>query len=223
MSGIITSLSLADKPELGAKEIKSLIVIKLLKDYGLNKDTYFNARVVIDTTQSNNFIQNKTYCINRYYKKNLGIGPRLGGSLMQCNSNKVEGPPIESNKTFMFISVLKDEEKLNKPYENVNYSGLFANHQDVYGTIQDLVTFNHEFSKSDLPGQFKDLGEFGGYRLPYSKKYIEGYYSYLIKNLDEHDYEYYQKLKLSVNLNNYGVYNFSESNDNVDLTFGSYE
>jgi hypothetical protein len=189
MIGIITAITTPYKPDL-----RGSITVKLLKDYGLNEKTYFNARVCIIGNQSNNFIQNKTFCIQRYYKKDLGIGPRLGGSLIPTKSNQTSGEYKDSGKNYMYISLLKDEEKINKPYENISYFGEFATNHDVFGSLEKEIKleFSYDFSKTDLPGKFVDGIE--STELPYSKKFIINYQSYLIKNLDEHSYEYYLSL-----------------------------
>jgi hypothetical protein len=231
MSGIITNINI---PE--TTETKGQITIKLLQDYGLNKDSYFNARVVIMTNQSNNFIQNKSYSIQRYYKKDLGIGPRLGGSFIQTLSNKTTGTyndATERDNTYLFTSVLKDEERLNKPYKNIKFKGDISNHVDFYGTQQEVKSINHEFTELDFGGQFTKLGDWGYfYNSPLSKKFIPEFRTYLIKNLDEHSYDYYQELKAATgigklldNLYNYNsfFYVFCESYENPKIKFGSYD
>jgi hypothetical protein len=221
-TGIITKV---DLPKENEKDAKAILVIKLIKDYGLLKDNYFNAKVYLVDSQRNNFVQNETYCIQRYYKKDLGIGPRLGGSIMLSNTNNFDNP-VDSYyyaPTYKFTTVLKDEEKLNKPYKNISFSGsyLYRSESVPFGENYDLT---HDFTKSDLPGQFEYLFDGpGGLDEKNTKQYITEIYSYsksyLIKNLDEHDYEYYQKFKDKPIGT---IWNFRELNQKPDITFGSY-
>jgi len=216
MQGLITSVNI-NYNQYG----KSQISVKLIQDYGLNEENYYNAKIVITGTSHSNFVQNETFSIQRYYKKDLGIGPRLGGSIMQTDCNNSSGNYLSSNNLFIYTSVLKDLESLNKPYLNISYSGDFGVHVDVFNLTQETLNLSYDFSDADLSGQFKKVGNIiNGVSEQLSKQYLP-YNSYLIKNLDEHDYEYYQQLKKASRIK--GLYIFRESNENADLTFGSYE
>ena len=193
---------------------KYSISFKFINDLGLKPDEYFSAKVVVTGFPVRNYVQNETYCIKRYYNKILGLGPRLGGSVIITNQSSFDSEPIHQTNNILFTA-LKDEEKLNKPYEDVSISMNYFNINYPYSLANYDLT--HEFSEQDLPGQFIPLG---GYLIDKEdKKYIERYRSYLIKNLDEHTYEEYRNLKLGAES---GLVVFRESNENADLTFGSY-
>ena len=221
-TGIIVSADLPEEKESigypSSVGIKSKLTIRLIQDYGLTKDKYFNAKVYLVDSQRNNFVQNETYSIKRYYKKDLGIGPRLGGSVMTTYTSDFDSEYYGGYYAplYKFTSVLKDEEKLNKPCENVEYSGIFTKFSETESSFFEL---SHSFSKSDLGTQLEFLSNGpAGFSPEIKKQYIEQY-SYLIKNLDEHDYEYYQKFKNKLN----GLPLFYQSNKNANLTFGLYE
>ena len=191
VSAIITSVSLP-KTDTGLE--KGSITVKILTDLNLSVKDYFNARVVLlGNEDCNNYVQNETYSIKRYYKKDLGIGPRLGGSIMFTGSNSEEGEYDfrQLNGSYYFSSVLKDEERLNKPYKDVTVESRFNN-----------ITINHTFTKDDFTGVFNETGlDFNpdaGIIYPIEipeKQYINLYPNYLIKNIDKRDYESYQNLK----------------------------
>jgi len=195
---------------------KYSISFKFLNDLGLTKDEYFNAKVVVTDLPVRNYVQNETYCIKRYYNKILGLGPRLGGSVIITNQSSFDSDGIPQQNNILFTA-LKDEEKLNKPYENVSISMNYNILSYPYSLSNYDLT--HIFSKNDLSGQFVSIDES---RLldKENKQYIEIYRSYLIKNLDERTYEQYRNLKIGVTN---GLVLFRESNENADLTFGSYE
>ena len=217
MIGIITQVNIHESAPNSF--IASNITIKLLNDNGLTKDKYFNAKVVVLTQAPSNYIQNKTYCIKRYYKKDLGIGPRLGGSIMIASNNETEGDNT-NNGIYKYTGVLKDEEKLNKPYLNVNFNSIFTLYTDNWSDSEDKLVFTHSFSQSDLSGKFEFISgnKSAGLDTCLSKQFIPKFNSYLIKNLDEHDYEFYVKMRPRI----YRTRLFYESTDNVNLIFGSY-
>jgi len=194
---------------------KYSITFKFINDLGLNKDEYFNAKVIATGLPVKNYVQNETYCIQRYYNKILGLGPRLGGSVIIASQSSFDSEPTKENLYTLF-TVLKDEEKLNKPYENISISMNY----NLYPAFTSLVSnydLIYKFSKQDLPGKFIQIA--GNLSDKEDKQYIDNYRSYLIKNLDEHTYEEYRNLKGYTS----GLAIFRESNENADLTFGSYE
>ena len=223
MQAIITQsdVPIDTNEDLNAWTKKYSISFKFINDLGLKPDEYFNAKVVVIGFPVRNYLQNETYCIKRYYNKVLGLGPRLGGSVMLSHSNSTEGDYNPSG-LYLFSTVLKDEEKLNKPYENVIFKGSYQ--KLVEGQDFSIYDITHNFSKEDLSGKFVSIGSYNPFtqlKEIKDKKYIYRYQSYLIKNLDNHTYEYYQELNKSSNLE--ALFNFRESNENANLTFGSYE
>jgi len=223
MQAIILSIDLPDeKSETSDVFIKKYsITFKFINDLGLTKDKYFNAKLVITGELVSNYVQNETFSIQRYYKKELGSGPRLGGSVMLSNSNLTEGD-FKHNGLYLFTTVLKDEEKLNKPYLGIGLTGSYITFSS--GSFSGISNYDltHQFSEDDLKGKFKTIGNQDTQIIQYEdKQYLSDYTSYVIKNLDEHTYEYYQNLKKSASP--YYLFNFRESNENADLTFGSYE
>jgi len=216
MIGKIVSLNLAND-----NITKSQISVQLIVDYKLKESEYFNAKTILIGTRTNNFVQNQTYCIQRYYKKDLGIGPRLGGSIIRTGSNLTNGE-FNPNGNYIYTGVLKDDERLNIPY-NILFNADFAVNQDVFNLTETITNINHQFSKSDLPGQFTSISENLGLASPLRKQFIDKYRCYLIKNLDEHSYEYYQNLKKASGISSYtGLHVFREATDNVDITFNTY-
>lgn len=220
MQAIITQVNLPTEKSETTENIfkKYSITFKFLNDLGLTEEQYFNAKVVLTGQPVTNYEQNETYCIKRYYKKDLGVGPRLGGSVMLSNNNATDGE-YKFNGLYTFSTVLKDDERLNKPYENTSLIGNYR--LLVEGSGVTHYVLSRSFTKDDLGGKFESLsGDYGQLVQYEDKQYLENYPSYLIKNLDEHDYEYYQNLKKASPLG--GLYNFRESNENADITFGSY-
>lgn len=205
-------------------DVKGSITFKSLTELNLSKDDYFIGGFEIIPTY-NNFVQNETYNIKPYYRKDLGLGPRLGGSIMGAVTNDTSGEiknyPI--GQKFYYVSILKDNPKVNIPYKDgISFSGDFCK----YNLSTEEYNITHTFQKNDEPGVFKNLNYpgvdqdyFPGVNNLLYSKYYFGYQTYLIKNLDEHDYEYYDNLKKSAQLNSLNI--FMETYDNPNLSFDS--
>jgi len=218
---IITGVSIPDNPE-----VKGNVTFKFLTDLNLTKDQYFSAAIVFNSQKYTNYVQNKTFSIKPYYDKSLGVGPRLGGSIMGAMSNDTSGNKNVDTPVgirYYYVSVLKDNPKVNIPYKNgITFEGYFSKQ---FVSLNDEYNLTHTFQASDESGQFKKL-EYPGVEQYYNRpaindlltaQYYPDYKTYLIKNLDEHDYEYYENLKRSAQLNELNV--FLEKYENPNQSF----
>jgi hypothetical protein len=221
---IITQVSIPDNPE-----VKGNVTFKFLTDLNLTEDQYFSAAIVVNSQKYTNYVQNETYSIKPYYDKSLGVGPRLGGSIMGAMSNDTSGQnPDFSGRTdttiYYYVSVLKDNPKVNIPYKDgITFEGYFAK----YYLSDEKYNLTHTFQASDARGQFIKL-DYPGVENYFNQpaindlltaQYYPDFKTYLIKNLDEHNYDYYQNLKRSAQLNQLNV--FLEKYENPNLSFDS--